>query len=424
MSTRSGSEARVVLRPPERIAGDEPRWVVHRHELAARATARDRGAARPVLLIHAATLGREMFAVPGGGLIAHLLRQSEGRRPLFDVFTLDWRSSNLLFGNLGEGAAGGADDYRVERVAEIDVPEGIEAVAALHPGQAVHVVAHCMGAAATAQAIASGSIGAAGAPGRRGPQPPLGQVVLATIGLFYRLGVDGWLKVADDIIGELEARGVGFLSPHAACPEVAERCRWPRPFERMFGTWRRSVFAHGCRSEFCDRLWFLYGGDYRADDMMTLHDDRGRAGLTGHFGAMPIGLYRHIVDNCRRGWAARWDPASPADDHALLAAERFRGKHLTLITGAENQVWHRDSIDRMYEWLRRELGLGAEATVRKRVFERYGHVDLWWSSEAPREVFPYLTSVLGAPVAGDAAARAPARRARRITAATRRELVG
>ena len=54
---------------------------------------------------------------------------------------------------------------------------------------------------------------------------------------------------------------------------------------------------------------------------------------------------------------------------------------LTLITGTENQVWHRDSIDCMHEWLHRELGSGARK-IRKRVFEDYGHVDLWWSRRA------------------------------------------
>src|SRR4030095_7251309 len=103
-------------------------------------------------------------------------------------------------------------------------------------------------------------------------------------------------------------------------------------------------------------------------------DAEGPEGLGGHFGAMPIGLYRHIVENCRRGWAARGEVSPRTTPHELLDPEGFRGKDITLITGTENQVWHRDSIDRMFEWLRRGR---STAVVRKRVLERYGHVDLW-----------------------------------------------
>ncbi|HEY6555695.1 MAG TPA: hypothetical protein VI072_00420, partial [Polyangiaceae bacterium] len=57
-----------------------------------------------------------------------------------------------------------------------------------------------------------------------------------------------------------------------------------------------------------------------------------------------------------------------------------------------NQLWHRDSIDRMYDWLRRD----PRVRVTKRVFERYGHQDLWWSprSAEPGGVYDYVASHL------------------------------
>jgi lysosomal acid lipase/cholesteryl ester hydrolase len=387
-----------------RLAGRPPYWDVHRYWLPQPGVEGDAppdpdSPAQPVLLIHAATLGRRMFLEPEGGFVAHLLRQREKGQPRFDVFTLDWRSSNLLFGPAGECLQGPdrpsdvTSCYRIDKAAEDDLPAGLAAVARARPGAPIHLVAHCMGAAVTAQALACQSIGNRDDPA----QPPLGRIVLATIALFYRLGVDGWLKVADNIIAELESEGVEFLSPHLVFDAFSERCRWPESFERMFDTWKQSLFSHGCRTSFCDRLWFLYGGDYRANDMMNMHDGSGEQGLDGQFGAMPIGLYRHIIENCRRGWAARWEVSPRTHPYELFNPEGFRGKDITLVTGSENQVWHRDSIDRMYEWLqrpRRRPGDGGR--FRKRVFERYGHVDLWWSSEAPAQVFPYLADILKA----------------------------
>jgi hypothetical protein len=63
---------------------------------------------------------------------------------------------------------------------------------------------------------------------------------------------------------------------------------------------------------------------------------------------------------------------------------------VTLITGNENQVWHRDSIDRMYEWLRRELPLSHRPHVRKHVLPLYGHQDLLWGSKAAMDVYPSI----------------------------------
>jgi lysosomal acid lipase/cholesteryl ester hydrolase len=390
MSTRNGCDPRLLSR---RIAGQPPYWEVHRHFFGDGEPAP--ADAQPVLLVHAATLSRDMFLAPDGGFVAHLLRQQDRGRPLFDVYTLDWRSSYRLFGPTGEGLRGAerppdaTGSYRIDRAAEEDLPAGLAAVAAARPGRPIHLVAHCMGAAVAAQAIASRHIGNPDDP----QQPPLGKIVLSTIALFYRLGVDGWLKVADNIVAELESEGVQFLSPHLVFEPMRERCRWPASFEAMFETWRESLFSHGCRTPFCDRLWFMYGGDFRAADMMSLHDES----LAHHFGAMPIGLYRHIAENCRRGWATRWEVSPRTQAYDLLDAEAFRGKDLTLVSGSENQVWHRDSIDRMYEWLLRTLGRRdrqLRTRIRKRVFDRYGHVDLWWSSEAPKQVFPYLTEVL------------------------------
>jgi cholesterol oxidase len=394
MSTRNGHEPPLLHR---RVDGRAPYWEVHRHFAGPEEP--EPGDAEPVLLVHAATLSRDMFLQPGGGFVGHLLRERRDGRPLFDVYTLDWRSSNRLFGPTGaclrgpEAPPDTTTSYRIDRSADEDLPAGLAAVARARPGRPIHLVAHCMGAAVAAQAIASRRIGHDEDP----LQPPLGKIVLCTIALFYRLGVDGWLKVADNIVAQLESEGVPFISPHAAFESLPPLHRWPPPFEAMFEAWRESLFSHGCRTPFCDRLWFLYGGDYRADDMMAMHDAHGEEGLAGQFGAMPMGLYRHIVENCRRGWATRWEVSPRTKAYELLDAEPFRGKDLTLVSGSENQVWHRDSIDRMYEWLLRTLGRRdrqLRTRLRKRVFDRYGHIDLWWSSTAPAQVFPYLTGVL------------------------------
>ena len=50
---------------------------------------------------------------------------------------------------------------------------------------------------------------------------------------------------------------------------------------------------------------------------------------------------------------------------------------ITLITGAHNQLWRRDSVHRMYEWLTSDSNQ-ARASVQRRVLREYAHQDLLW----------------------------------------------
>ncbi|HVY39028.1 MAG TPA: alpha/beta fold hydrolase [Polyangia bacterium] len=366
----------------QRCDGQLPFWEVWSHRLEGEAPGAREGA-EPVLLIHAATLARDMFLVRGGGFVKALLNVRRDGRPRFDVLTLDWRSSKRLFGDFGEKAKGRATPsaYRLDDVVG-DVQNGVRVAAGRHGGAPVHVVAHCIGAAAAAQAIATRAVA---------PRA-LGNVVLSTVALFYRVNLDGVLKTAENVMDAFEAQGIEALSPYVGTDGAAAQ-DWPPTFKDMYEMWLETIFPHGCGIELCNRLCFMYGGNYRSNEMEDIHGSPEL--LREQFGAMPVGLYRHVIDNCRRGWAAAWDGADPRQ---MLDPEPFRGLGLTLITGNDNQVWHRDSIDRMHEWLRRELGSDARQ-VRKRVFEDYGHVDLWWSRRAnePGQVFPYVIEALQRP---------------------------
>ena len=90
----------------------------------------------------------------------------------------------------------------------------------------------------------------------------------------------------------------------------------------------------------------------------------------------------------RRG---QLDPKTPNEEianalgEAYLRLDAFRDLKITLITGAANPLWHRESIDRMAEWLARR---GEPAT--KHVLAGYGHQDLWWGKRSWDEVFPLV----------------------------------
>jgi hypothetical protein len=138
----------------------------------------------------------------------------------------------------------------------------------------------------------------------------------------------------------------------------------------------------------CNRLSFMYGPPYfelNVGDVVHAPEF-----LSKQFGAIPLRMYLHAAKNVRRGWAAPYDALNHSDWIGPKARGRFdQLKFITLITGARNQLWHRDSIDRMYEWLSRGVRKPNthRPTVTKHILPTYGHQDLLWGKRANEAVF-------------------------------------
>jgi len=168
------------------------------------------------------------------------------------------------------------------------------------------------------------------------------------------------------------------------------------------GSWRRGdalgiLELSGAVGTFRD------GDPLRADDGKAVAVCDGQAfdrpaELGRQFGAIPLRMYLQGAKNVRRRWAGPFDDARP--QHEWIgddARARFRKlEAVTLITGARNQLWHRDSIDRMAEWLVRGPG-PPRGWIRKEVLPDYGHQDLLWGKRAHGDVFPIVLDGLGGP---------------------------
>jgi hypothetical protein len=109
-------------------------------------------------------------------------------------------------------------------------------------------------------------------------------------------------------------------------------------------------------------------------------------------------MYLHASQSVRRGWIAECElEDAEVDDNKFISANarnRFEGMGITLITGAMNRLWHRDSIDRMYEWLTRGTGRARLRKCEKMIFRKYGHQDLLWGTNSWYEVFPRIAEGL------------------------------
>lgn len=330
------------------------------------------GRKRPVLLIHGATAWRGTFMEPHGGLLRYLLRERE-------VWTFDWRASKVITDPWRHDKKSDVPaclrDCSLDEPIERDLPRVLAIIEGL-ARRAPAIVGHCIGAAVTASALARGKL----SNGSTYPAP----IVLSTIGLFYRGSVDSWLRANEHLD---ESR---FDSWRLA---FEEDDAWPTEYDQFYKVWKQSPYPH-CNVPFCQRLSSLFGAPYRPNDIAYIHDDVSR-GLSKQFGVIPLSILNHCARNLRRGWSGAMNASERDMDD--LQAKPFRGVELTLITGSENQLWHRDSMDLMYTWLQRHAANADRERIRKRVFTGFGHQDLWWSPKAslPGGPYPFVAARLG-----------------------------
>lgn len=333
-------------------------------------------ARRAVLLVHGASANSRTFLVPEGGLVRYLLENG------LDVWTLDWRASSLLSRRIRAASAGTdvVQAFNLELAAKNELKAAIAHIEDDSGGLPLSVLGHCVGGALVACALMHERL-----------SPRLDQVVLTTLGLFFRVGIENWIKGNERVLEALTPERFPHrwpvISPWAATgrPEFA----WPEALEDLYEIWKTTPARHTCDNPFCHRVSFMFGMPYNPNLVDAMHaidpaaapDSLEAAlpehGFWGQFGDMPLGLYIQVAQSLRQG---RLSGVEPGDDEALRT--KLTRRPLTLITGNENQLWHRESIDLMHDWLQRPLS--PRPVVVKHVANGFGHQDLFWCEEPAR----------------------------------------
>jgi len=346
---------------------------------------RYRGSGPPVMLIHGASAWSGSFAVPRGRSMVERLR-AHSADP--DVWLLDWRGGRNVV-NRYVGSAW-RERFTWDRVAEGDVVEGLKAVQALrHDDRRIAVLGHCVGGGTLAMAISAMPQGARYLPSR---------VVLSTLGLFHVQPWDGLLRASDFVLERVRAQAPGatYIHPNATAHP------WPDPLDEAWRIWpKHTLPPPTITGATFQRLAFMFGRICIWDRLPAAlqHD----AAMLEQFGAMHLTAFLQAGQFVRRGFAAPYDSPeriargqTAALDERYLQRERWGElEAITILTGHENDLWHRDAIDRMGEWLAQAVGPNDFA---KHVLRAWGHQDLLWGIPKPDEADPidlYLTGLLG-----------------------------
>lgn len=353
------------------------------------------GVRQSVLLLHGGNTSSELYHWPRGGLVKYLAERN------CDVWTLDWRTSAPLLSELVRSNGPLFGDvqrerraFTLDRVAEAEIPA---ALAVMRKTQEVtpeiSVLGFCLSAGALAMSIARGHLESHG----------VGNVVLSTMGLFYEVPWNGWVKAEDFILERI-------LSSNPECRAIDPffPSGWPDPMTQAYKRWPAAwLGASGSSSvdELFKRLTFCYGEPYARSRLDSAFERR--LDSTDFFGPIHLGLFLHAGQMVRRGYAARYGALDVLDRTRIsrrsqlvpghdLIPTYFRNKRVTALTGSDDRLWHRDSIDLMYEWLRNEATdpVGDPRFERQRhrkyIVPRYGHLDIFWGEQAFRDAYPAI----------------------------------
>ncbi len=337
----------------------------------------------PVLLLHGASACHESFTIGHTMSLTEYLCAEK-----YEPWLLDWRGSGRLVDELRDQRGGLVrfpDQFTFDHAAKWDIPAALRRIRDETKAPRIAAVGHCMGAASLAQSIAAGHTKDSG----------LTHVVLLALGLFYEPAFDGRIKSQDHVLERarqekglvVDPRGEGWSSELQALYDAWSLRPHPVPDGHLDESERECI-------EMCNRISFMYGPPYREKNLpASIHKEH----LRRQFGAIPLQMYIHGAQNIRRGWAAPFDARD--NDMSLIggaARDRFKKlESITLMTGAHNQLWHRDSIDRMYEWLLRRPP--RNRVVRKEILPAYEHQDMLWGLDAPATVFPVIKAGLPRP---------------------------
>lgn len=313
-----------------------------------------------VLLVPGLTTSTDMFVMPEHRNIVTCLLD-EG----YDVWCLDPRMSMRHDYNATPHR------FTFDDCARYDFPPAVDLVRRHIGDRRLHVVAHCMGALTFAMSLAAGLVGGFASAVLNSvaltPRVPWwsGVKLMAGPRLFPLAG----MEVLDPMWSEPTASGPGRLLSRAV-----------------------SLVHRECDEPACHLLSLMWGTGWPAMYEHANLDPRTHRRAADLFGPTGLHYYRHMHQMVRAGAAVKFRPhrtahASLPDDYLARAASI--DVPLLLTTGSHNRVFT-DSNVVLHDRLRRPDGRHHEM----RVFEGYGHQDVFMGRDVARDVVPHMLEFL------------------------------
>ncbi len=317
-----------------------------------------------VVLIHGLTSSSDMFIMPEHyNLVSYLLDNG-----LTDVWCLDYRMSNHFNYNLYP------NNFSMDDVALYDHPKAIETVREIvGANKRIHVIAHCVGSLTFAMALAAGTV------------KNISSMVANSISLTPY--IPGWSRFKINVFPFFLERvlDIAYVSPG-----------WPGEPRLTRGKLISkviSLFHRECNEPACHMLSLMWGSGFPALFEHENISEVTHRRLADLFGGTGLNYHRHVAKMVNADHHA---VKMHTDDHGYdsLPDDYFEAglsikTPILFTTGSRNRVFA-DSNIHCYE---RMVAHGVRRHQLK-VFEKYGHQDMFIGKHCDRDVFPQLRSFI------------------------------
>ncbi len=317
-----------------------------------------------VVLIHGLTSSSDMFIMPEHyNLVSYLLDNG-----LTDVWCLDYRMSNHFTYNLYP------NKYSMDDVALYDHPRAIETIRNVIGGsKRIHVIAHCVGALTFSMAMAAETVNG------------ITSCIVNSVSLTPYIPL--WSKFKIKIFPFFLERilDIAYVSP-----------TWPNEPRLTRGKMISkliSLFHHECKEPACHMLSLMWGSGFPA-----LFEHENISEVTHHrladlFGGTGLNYHRHVakmVDVGHRAVKMYSDNSQyePLPDDYFEAGLSINTP-IMFVTGGRNRVFA-DSNIHCYE----QMVAHDVKHHSLKVFENYGHQDMFMGKNCDQDVFPHLVSYI------------------------------
>ena len=311
------------------------------------------------LLIHGLTSSCDMFIMPEHENLCNYLLDQE-----YEVWLLDFRMSNRFLYNQT------AHNFSFDDVALYDMPAAIKLIREkIGQDIALHVICHCLGSVSFTLAHFSGLI-----------QDRVDSVISNSASLFVNIPLETELKLKFLLQS-------GLLEKVLRIASIDPGALSGNDYLLKIINYGLSLRHHECDSAACHMISFMWGQGTSAvfEHENLLPETHERLGDL--FGPTTFAFQRHVLKMQTEKGLARLKPdprydALPWNYYEIL--DKNKTPYL-FITGDKNKVFCNSQLI-SYEKL---SGLRPDL-YKLKIFEGYGHQDVFMGRQAHTEIFPHF----------------------------------
>lgn len=307
----------------------------------------------PVLLVHGAGVRVNIFRPPGQTTLVDVLVEAG-----YDVWLESWRASIDLPPN----------EWDLDQAAVFDHPAAVDTVVQHTGADSVQAVVHCQGSSSFVLSAVAGLL------------PRVDTIVSNAMSLHPVVSPLARFKLRA-VVPQF-AKLMPYVSPRWGLDPPSDlRARAVVAFVRLT--------HHECDHTVCRMVSFTYGAGFPA--LWSHHNitDATHDWIDGEFAEVPFSFFLQMGRSVQRGHLVTTE-SFPELPTSVVAQPPQTDARFVLLAGRDNKCFLPESQERTFAFLDRHR----PKHHRLHLLPGYGHLDVLFGRNAPRDSFPVILEAL------------------------------